>query len=244
MQMQKIHKRMLAMLVLWSVVGISILPQTFVAGDGIRPASLQYSSDQMEREAIKIYEKIGDVTFTHATDTLTYHIYFGLAFPTINGSRRIAAYVYLLSDANYITNAEVHLSFVLDIQYNGKNLTRSGIISDSTSILQWGNELYSFEMLGETFSDGEFPITMDVDLTYTLSSTDLPTLSKSDSYTTSRYFFSPVIELWVFIVIICACAGAAVVVIIVVVIVHKKKATAGAVPPTSEMVNPASAVIN
>jgi hypothetical protein len=205
------------------------------SGRGISPAELNYSSDQMGNQPVKIYEKIGDVTFTHMSDTLTYHIYFGLAFPTINGSQKIVAYVYLLTDNQYITNSEVFLTYTIDIGFNGKNITRSGIVSDSTSFMLWGNEVYGFEMVGQNLASSEFPMTMDIALDYELSSTDLPSLSKTGVYTTSKYFLSAIMELWVLIVLICA-AGAAVVIIIAVVVVRKKNKNRAPVTPTGEAI--------
>ncbi|MBN2150616.1 MAG: hypothetical protein JW839_04120 [Candidatus Lokiarchaeota archaeon] len=206
------------------------------SGRGISPAYFQYSSSQMGNLPVKIYEKIGDVTFTHSATTLTYHIYFGLAFPNINGSQKIVAYIYLLTDQSYITNAQASLTFTLVITYSGKNITRTGVVSDSTSMLQFGNELYAFEMLCMNFASSEFPMTMDVGLDYTLSSTDLPDLSKTDTYTTSKYFLSSVMELWVLIIIICVAGGVGVLVIVLLV-VHAKKKKAGPVAPAAGLIS-------
>ncbi len=206
-------------------------------GRGISPAYFQYSSSQMGNLPVKIYEKIGDVTFSHSAQTLTYHIYFGLAFPTINGSQKIVAYIYLLTDDQYITNAQVDLTYALDLKHNGKNITKSGFVSDSTSFMQWGSELYAFEMLCQNFDLSEFPMTMEVDLDYSLGSTDLPTLSKTASYATSKYFLSPVMELWVLILIICVAGGVAVLVIVLLV-VRAKKQRAGPVTPAGGTMPP------
>mgnify|MGYP006286995809 CR=1 FL=1 len=203
-----------------SFISFGCLAHQSSAGSITTTASID--NDAMRMKPVRIYQKIGQDTFTFDSETITYYAYFGLTFVQEGGTYQITPYVYVDTGEYFVSNLEATLTYTLKIEYNGKTINHSGSISDTAPFFGWDiSEVYMFSLPQNSIEMGDFPTTMEIDFDYSISGGGHFYISGNQDL--SRYFFSPLIELWALITILAVLGGVIILISVIAIKIKKKK---------------------
>src|SRR5271157_3736182 len=174
----------------------------------------------------KIWQKIDTITFTFNSTSLTYEVYMGVRFDSLDNTHdnlRMDVFIQTI-DQNYISCLQVNLTSVATFVVNGQTMQSAGMVSGETGCFgfQYSNPLYSLIVCTMPVLLSAFPVTLSLTFSYTLASN----LFLSSKVTTASQFFLGN-ALWLALFIGLPAIIVVAVIIIVVVVKHRRGSSYG-----------------
>ncbi len=174
--MKKIGKASLVLLV-FSVFLLGIGPTT-VLGQ-------RYHSDY-EDASQKILNQIDSFTFVFDSTTLRYNIIFGAMFIKVNDTSELVSDVFVFTAGEqYVTDLTAVLTFDASFSYDGTWDNHSGSGYDITSLFEFSDLLYSYNIHSFVITNDLFPLELDITFVYDFTSDKF---SESGTYTVVKSF--------------------------------------------------------
>ncbi len=173
------------------------LAQAFLIAPPLFARALEDSDYTVTVE--KIYKRIDTITFSFEGSTLTYAVILAARFENLNATHvrlRLNLFINTVDD-NYVTNMDVNCSFIANFTINGNLYQRTGWASDSTGFMQYGKDLYNYDLCTVEVLPN-FPASVSIGFNYGISS-DGGELSKTGNTSVSGFFLGPTI--WTVIVV-------------------------------------------
>ena len=202
---------------------VSILSLLFIS-NSILCVVANYESDY-EKAGEKLYLEIDRFNFMFEGSPLTYIVKFGAMMEDYNEThiRIVCDILVFTATQEYVSNCPCDCIYQLNYSYGKPLFSYGGIISDSTSFLQFGDDLYNYTFPFVFLKTSLLPKEITFSLQYELSGDTGSAFDHQGTYSTSYTFYGSAYFATLYLMFGIAVVAGVVGIIVVVVIVKKRR---------------------